>query len=49
MPKNKDFGPGLISKFFFFLTFLVPDRKIKNAAENAIKRSCNFMNVKISV
>jgi hypothetical protein len=24
-------------------------RKIKNAEENAIKRSCNFMNVKISV
>jgi hypothetical protein len=24
-------------------------RKIKNAEENAIKRSCNFINVKISV
>jgi hypothetical protein len=24
-------------------------RKIKNAEENAVKRSCNFMNVKISV
>jgi hypothetical protein len=32
-----------------FHTFLDTPRKIKNAEENALQRSCNFMNVEISV
>jgi hypothetical protein len=30
-------------------SFILNTRKMKNAEENAVKRSCNFMNVKISV